>query len=476
MTYDESLTADTYFNPGEKSNFKACGTFSGGNIFQKDAALGEHLRQLLDELEACLASAPPDFDQASFIKLALTYGRPILVLSDYLASGLKSGERVPDGALLGNTIRPQDERLPAKPGDTLVTHIRSVHWHARKQAQFALNLCANHTEPLPTLSLKAQRAIAAKRSPTGKFAWQSQLHDHLKVEVKGLPTFVAVTAGTGSGKTIASAQVMRALGSERWTYALGLRSLTLQTGQSYKEDLQLADNDLAVVIGDQAAKKAFEAENEKRAAAGSESSNQEEDFTVSSAPQPDDWLGLLCGERHTAADMKKVFTARKVAFTSAPVVVCTVDQLIGVTRLTTVSKAFDYKRLQSADLVLDEIDGYSPEELKHIARLCFLVGLSRKNLVCLSATMGPLHVEALFDSIQRGAEAQPSAHGAGRIGVLHDCLEQPAAETYGGNGGYAAERRTGAQQCIQRSYPCGCAESAHQGSSRLAVLCGDGLP
>lgn len=412
VTYDGSLIADTYVNPGEKDAYQACTSFSAGNVFQLDTSLGDQLRHVLDELAAHVAEAPVDFNQANFLKLILTYGRPILVLSDYMASGLKSGEPVALGALLGNTIRPSDESLPSKPGDTLATHIRSVHWHARKQAQFALNLCSNQLDALPSLSTKAQRAIDAKRSPVGKFAWQAQLHDHLKTESKGLPAFVAITAGTGSGKTIASAQAMRALSSGRWTYCLGLRSLTLQTGLSYQDDLQLSEADLAIVIGDQTAKKAFEQENEPKAASGSESSIQDEGLLLQSVAQPDDWLNFL-SRAHTPADIKKVFTARKVNFASAPVVVCTIDQLIGVTRMTTISKAFDYKRLQSADLVLDEIDNYSPEELKHVARLCYLVGLSRKNIICLSATMGSIHVEALFAAYHEGLRLNHQLTGLG---------------------------------------------------------------
>jgi CRISPR-associated endonuclease/helicase Cas3 len=42
--------------------------------------------------------------------------------------------------------------------------------------------------------------------------------------------------------------------SLRYLLALGLRTLTLQTGREYREKLELGDNELAVVIGSRAIK------------------------------------------------------------------------------------------------------------------------------------------------------------------------------------------------------------------------------
>jgi CRISPR-associated endonuclease/helicase Cas3 len=424
LTYELSLTAATYFNPGEAAQFGDCLRFSAGNAFQLDAALGDTLVEVASDLASLVALAPADFDQNSFLRLVLAYGRPILVLSDYLASGLKSGEAVAHGALLANTVRATDPSTPARPGDTLATHIQSVHRHTLEQSRVALNLSVNVLAPLPVLSSPAQRAIDARRSLTGRFAWQAELHDHLKGTGAALPAFVAVTAGTGSGKTIASAQIMRALGSDRWTYCLGLRSLTLQTGKSYQDDLELSAADLAIVIGNRVSKMAFDKESQAGyAGAGSESMTQESEAAMRVEAQPEYWMRLLAADR-SASELKEVFGARKLDFIATPVAVCTVDQLIGVTRLTSVTRALDYKRLQSSDLVLDEVDNYSPEELKHITRLCFLVGLARKNLVCLSATLGPVHVESLLGAYRAGIQLNHVLTGMGA-----DLLFTTAANT-----------------------------------------------
>ncbi len=58
-------------------------------------------------------------------------------------------------------------------------------------------------------------------------------------------------ASTGCGKTFANARIMYALADEqtgcRFSVALGLRTLTLQTGQALQSRLGLDDDTLAVV-------------------------------------------------------------------------------------------------------------------------------------------------------------------------------------------------------------------------------------
>ncbi|NMU46783.1 DEAD/DEAH box helicase family protein, partial [Vibrio parahaemolyticus] len=68
--------------------------------------------------------------------------------------------------------------------------------------------------------------------------------------------FVVNMASTGCGKTMANAKIMQALSEDkqslRFILALGLRTLTLQTGDEYKQRLKLTEDDLAVLIGSKA--------------------------------------------------------------------------------------------------------------------------------------------------------------------------------------------------------------------------------
>ncbi|NOR68186.1 MAG: type I-F CRISPR-associated helicase Cas3, partial [Methylomarinum sp.] len=62
-------------------------------------------------------------------------------------------------------------------------------------------------------------------------------------------------ASTGKGKTRANARIMYGLSDDnkcRFSVALGLRTLTLQTGEALKSNLNILDSELAVLIGSQA--------------------------------------------------------------------------------------------------------------------------------------------------------------------------------------------------------------------------------
>lgn len=74
-------------------------------------------------------------------------------------------------------------------------------------------------------------------------------------------------ASTGCGKTFANARIMYALADEqegcRFTVAMGLRTLTLQTGDALRNRLKLDDDDLAVLIGSGAVKQLWQKEKNR---------------------------------------------------------------------------------------------------------------------------------------------------------------------------------------------------------------------
>lgn len=398
----EALTA-CYFNDGPEavSAFTSCVTFSRGGLMAdakgEATTVGrsfvEELSRLDDLLKKVELSA---FDLGGLCHLALTYARPLLILSDHLGSALKRDTRAPSNDLLWANTRQKDGHVCV--GDSLHTHVQNVVGHARRQCQLFFHLANNDLELFPSLSPQAIRQTAALRLPSGPFAWQSKAYEFLKGMPKpalgGNPTFALVTAATGSGKTVGAAQLALALGSKRFTYCLGLRTLTLQTGQSYRKDLKLGPADLATVIGDASAQKAFE---------GAESS-QQDSYLVDAAPQAADWLAYVKDKR-SYVPVEEAFPERTKDFISAPISVCTIDQLIGITNLSVLSKARAYLRLYSADLVLDEVDNYSPLELPYLQRLCFLAGLARKHVICMSATLSPILSMALLREYRAGLRA-----------------------------------------------------------------------
>ena len=107
----------------------------------------------------------------------------------------------------------------------------------------------------------AQGILALKKPSPKAFNWQDKAVDKIKVwreqQDKSQYGFYAVNmASTGCGKTFANAKVMRVLSSDgdslRYILALGLRTLTLQTGDEYRDRIGLDDSDLAVLIGSKA--------------------------------------------------------------------------------------------------------------------------------------------------------------------------------------------------------------------------------
>ena len=103
--------------------------------------------------------------------------------------------------------------------------------------------------------------------PTGieRFKWQNQAFKMtygLQEATREHGFFGVNMASTGVGKTIGNARIMYALADPkkgaRFTIALGLRILTLQTGLSFRKNLKLAGDQLAILVGGSANKKLFE--------------------------------------------------------------------------------------------------------------------------------------------------------------------------------------------------------------------------
>lgn len=419
-TYQASKSPNEHFNDNLSDIYAQSLSFSKGNQYNTAApqSLAPSYRAAVTDLIEHLKAAPADVDTAALVRLAMKFGRPLLVLGDHLGSSLKSDKGIQhsDGILIANT---EKSKVGTVAGDSYATHISSVTQHVRKQSQLALRMLAGDIAELPKLSLSAQRSIAAKRSSSGKFKWQSDAFTHLKEKTAAMPTLCLVTAETGSGKTIASAQIAQALNSQRFTYLLGMRSLTLQTGDSYQKDLGLGPADLAVVIGDRIAKKSFEA-------FGSESLDATE-LIAHGGTASSDWLDAV--QTGKGPHIREAYSEKVLKFLSTPVVISTIDQMIGITKLRNVSKAKEYARAYTSDLILDELDNYSPEELKHVVRLCYYAGLGGRHLICLSATLGPVHAQGVVQAYRQGLMDNRSLVGSGntfRLACISN-LQAPAS-------------------------------------------------
>jgi CRISPR-associated endonuclease/helicase Cas3 len=249
-----------------------------------------------------------------------------------------------------------------------------------------------------------------KRNRTQRFQWQDKAFDLTKAlssrtEKQGF--FGVNMASTGTGKTLANARIMYALSNKRdgcrFTIALGLRTLTLQTGDALKKHLKLNDEDIAVLIGSQAVKQLYEKHQEEQATAdktfktGSESSEDLSDDNQYVQYHGELFDGPLKSWLSDKPKMNKLL--------NAPILVSTIDHLVPATEASRGGKQITpMLRLLTSDLVLDEPDDFNVEDLHALSRLVNWAGLLGSRVVLSSATLTPDIVNALFAAYKEGRE------------------------------------------------------------------------
>ncbi len=210
-------------------------------------------------------------------------------------------------------------------------------------------------------------------------------------------------ASTGKGKTLANAKIMYALADQeqdcRFTVALGLRTLTLQTGREYRKELRLSDEQLAIAVGGSASKTLFENEQAKKDAQYDTGSESSDDFLA-----PDLTLDFQqeAGVDHSLYSWTKTDN-RIEKLLQAPVLVCTIDHLIPATDGTKGGKQIGpMLRLLTSDLVIDEPDDFGLEDLPALCRLVHWAGMLGCRVLLSTATMPPDLALATFEAYQAG--------------------------------------------------------------------------
>ncbi len=238
-----------------------------------------------------------------------------------------------------------------------------------------------------------------EKRATGDFAWQDKATDYIRGKIKEVGPdscgfFGVNMASTGTGKTFGNAKIMHAVqgGKLRYTLALGLRTLTLQSGDEYRERIGLDETELAVVIGSAAIKKLHEKQH---------SISHEDKWDIYS-----DWqeISYAC----PALDKKLVTKlhnkkARQILY--SPILVCTIDHLMGATEATKKGRhIIPWLRILSSDLVIDEIDDFDGNDLIAIMRLVHLSGMLGRKVLISSATIPPAVAESTFTAYHSGWE------------------------------------------------------------------------
>ncbi len=387
-----------YQNENEIERLAECFKFPQGLPCQSKPWL-KQLQKWAARLQQCLPQLEQAINDGSW-RVVLHHARLALMLGDhYYSSQPADNTWKSELTLIANT-----DPKTKQPKQKLDEHLVGV-------AKWALNtthlLPAFETEPPRVFDVKTLK----QKSNQAKFRWQDVAVEKIKMWKTGEKLterygFFAVNmASTGCGKTLANAKLMQVLSldgeSLRYVLALGLRTLTLQTGDEYRERIGLDDSELAVLIGSQAVmelhqqdlKTLAEQEAEQNEQAGSESAEellQDNEVYFECAIPETGFATVLPDNR-----------SRK--FLYAPVLACTIDHLMAATETTRGGRyILPCLRLMSSDLVIDEIDDFDGKDLVAIGRLIHLAGMLGRKVMISSATIPPALAEGYFNAYQAG--------------------------------------------------------------------------
>ncbi|MFO8005118.1 type I-F CRISPR-associated helicase Cas3f [Thioalkalivibrio sp.] len=241
-----------------------------------------------------------------------------------------------------------------------------------------------------------------KRTADPRFQWQNRAFDlasSLRERTTAQGFFGVNMASTGRGKTLANGRILYALANPehgtRFSIALGLRTLTLQTGQAFRELMHLGDDELAIRVGGSANRILFEHFEEQAERHGSASAQELMD---------EDGHVYFDGDFTNHPVLRRLSRDPATrSLVAAPILACTVDHLTPATEsLRGGRQIAPMLRLMSSDLVLDEIDDFALEDLPALTRLVHWTGLLGSRVLLSSATLSPSLVEGLFEAYREG--------------------------------------------------------------------------
>jgi len=375
-----------------QKRLNACFEFPQGLVSQSPRWLkqvkkwAQRLHDYLPMVEQCM-------NNGSY-RIVLHHARLCLMLGDHYHSSQPGDKNWQDSTgLFANTDR-KTKAFKQK----LDEHLVGVAKNALRTAHL---LPRFESEP-PA----AQGNLALKKVSSSQFYWQNKAVDKIQAwrkEQNDSPyAFFAVNmASTGCGKTLANAKVMRALSKDgdslRYILALGLRTLTLQTGDEYRERVGLDNSELAVLIGSMAITELHHQRHGQ--------DKELDDDTLGSESMEtllDEEIDYECDipEEGLATILER---KRARPFLYAPVLVCTIDHIMAATETRRGGRyILPSLRLMSSDLVIDEVDDFTGSDLIAIGRLIYLAGMLGRKVMISSATIPPDLAEGYFNAYRAG--------------------------------------------------------------------------
>jgi len=371
-----------------QKRLKGCFAFPKGLLSDSSSWMKE-VKKWSSRLLSVVPLGTQSLENGSY-RAVLHHARLSLMLGDHHYSSQNADNRWSDAIGLFANTDSKTKELKQKLDEHLVGVMKQ-----------ALNI----THLLPAFEKEPPRTSdlgILKKVGNTQFAWQDKAVLKIRAEVRDKEHygFFAVNmASTGRGKTFANAKIMQSVAEDaksmRYILALGLRTLTLQTGDEYRERIGLDETELAVLIGSKAIMQLHTQKDTSKSTKeelGSESLesllDEEVDYDCSI---PEEGLVTLLSSQ------------KEKKFLYAPVLVCTIDHLMGAVETKRGGKyILPSLRLMSSDLVIDEIDDFNGSDLIAIGRLVYLAAMLGRKVMISSATIPPDLAEGFYNVYQKG--------------------------------------------------------------------------
>lgn len=361
----------------------------------------EKAQQLSKRALRCLGIIGVDWLRQPFV---MHLSRMALMLSDHYYSAMDTTPKWQDLNYQAYANTDKQNKLKQK----LDEHNLGVAHHAYLIAKSL----PRFRDELPCIN--DDDKILSKGLGGGKeFQWQDKAYQVSKklknvAQTKGF--FGINMASTGKGKTIANARIMYGIADEeegcRFSIALGLRTLTLQTGESLEDRLQLDDGEIATLIGSQAILRLNQStveDEDPLFIRGSESL----DIGIE-----DDGYEVVYDTFNYEGNVERWFKHNPKAqkLLHAPLLVSTIDHLTPATEGTKGGRQIvPMLRLLTSDLIIDEPDEFNLNDLPALTRLVNWAGMLGAKVLISTATLPPALSYALFEAYQEGRQAYSTA-------------------------------------------------------------------
>lgn len=410
---------------------------SAGSDGEQSLKFGEETLRQIRQLRrrVCQKDDAPISEDADFFKGLTLVARAALIAADHQVSGWRySGPAAKIGETFVANTRKEEDRygnLSSNENQPLDYHLQEV---ARKAGEWGL-FFENPDDGLPSIFSESRDRLL-KLDSSSDFVWQNRLIDALskiRKSEKGTGTLVFNLAGTGSGKTLANIKALAALTPPeqplRFSIGLNLRTLTLQTADALiKAPACLSGSELKCLIGDRLVQRFHNSINTDEDD-GSAISNNEDSGNASEIDYSEDLeyepiiQSLGQSDRPVwAQDELPDFIAQWAAsqrdsnnalsFIASPGLVSTTDYLIAAG--DPAKQGHHVKacmRVASSDLILDEIESYSPDAMVAVARLVMLSALFNRNVIVSSATAGLPVIAAISQAYLCGQRMRQKLYG-----------------------------------------------------------------